>query len=174
MAERANASDALKRIENESRKVIRNIGASIPMLANEEIEIDDLVKVKSIFTGEQNVVGVRLPRLDRIETERRAYSYFSKPYWVDLAAEKLEQAIELEIRKQIETQRVALLDEAVKTVAQRVNLFEKVLIPRAKENIKRIKIYLSDEQVSAVVRSKLAKKKRANVSPVTDQSGALA
>jgi len=69
--------------------------------------------------------------------------------------------MELRIRAQVEERRLALLEQAVKTITQRVNLFDKVLIPRARQNIKRIQIYLSDLQTAAVVRSKIAKRKRA-------------
>jgi V/A-type H+-transporting ATPase subunit D len=72
----------------------------------------------------------------------------------------LGEMLELGVRRQVEQRRLALLDEAVKTITQRVNLFDKVLIPRTRENIKRIRIYLSDEQMAAVVRSKIAKRKR--------------
>ena len=50
---------------------------------------------------------------------------------------------------------------AVRRVTQRVNLFEKVLIPNAKQNIARIQIFLSDVERAAVVTSKIAKAKRA-------------
>jgi V/A-type H+-transporting ATPase subunit D len=48
-------------------------------------------------------------------------------------------------------------------VTQRVNLFEKVLIPRARKSIQRIRVYLSDEERAAVVRSKIAKRKQATM-----------
>jgi V/A-type H+-transporting ATPase subunit D len=50
---------------------------------------------------------------------------------------------------------------AVRRVTQRVNLFDKVLIPGAKRDIARIRIFLSDLDRSAVVTSKMAKAKRA-------------
>ena len=56
-------------------------------------------------------------------------------------------------------QRVTLLERELRATAQRVNLFEKVKIPEAKENIRVIGIYLGDQQTSAVVRAKIAKKK---------------
>ena len=89
------------------------------------------------------------------------YAVLSKPHWVDNVVAMLHDMLELQIRAQVAERRVALLDAAVKTITQRVNLFDKVLIPRARANIKRIKIYLSDEEMSAVVRSKIAKRKRA-------------
>ena len=42
---------------------------------------------------------------------------------------------------------------------QRVNLFEKVKIPEAQENIRLIKIYIGDQLSNAVGRSKIAKRK---------------
>ena len=50
---------------------------------------------------------------------------------------------------------------AVRRVSQRVNLFEKVLIPNARRDIARIQIFLSDVERAAVVTSKIAKAKRA-------------
>jgi V/A-type H+-transporting ATPase subunit D len=38
-----------------------------------------------------------------------------------------------------------------------VNLFEKVKIPETKVSIKKIQVYLGDQQTSAVVRGKIAK-----------------
>jgi V/A-type H+-transporting ATPase subunit D len=39
-----------------------------------------------------------------------------------------------------------------------VNLFEKVKIPETRTNIKKITVYLGDQQVAAVVRGKISKK----------------
>ena len=41
----------------------------------------------------------------------------------------------------------------------RVNLFEKILIPRALRNIKKIKVFLGDQQLAAVSQAKVAKAK---------------
>ena len=57
---------------------------------------------------------------------------------------------------------VELLGMELKTTTQRVNLFEKVKIPEAKENIRLIGIYLGDQQTSSVVRGKIAQKKLHN------------
>ena len=66
----------------------------------------------------------------------------------------------LRIREQIDRERVARLDEAVRKITQRVNLFEKVLIPTTRDNIHRIRIHLADAERAAVVRSKIVKAKR--------------
>ena len=60
--------------------------------------------------------------------------------------------------KTLRTQ-VELLERELRSTAQRVNLFEKVKIPAARENIRVIGIYLGYQQPSAVVRGTIAKKK---------------
>jgi V/A-type H+-transporting ATPase subunit D len=131
------------------------------MLANREIELAGLVQLKAARLGEENVVGTRLPVLEAVEVQLRDYGYLEKPHWVDRLSDELTTMIELHVRLAVERRRVALLEEAVRKVTQRVNLFEKVLIPRAKEHIRKIRIYLSDAERAAVVRSKIAKRKRA-------------
>ncbi len=165
MAERGKAERALAATNTAITDSVRDLGARAPMLANADIALDDLVAVDRVNYGEENVVGVRLPALKGVEVTIRPFSRLAKPHWVDFVAARLKDALVLHLRKEVEERRLALLEDAVKTVAQRVNLFEKVLIPQTKQNIKRIKIYLSDEQVSAVVRSKLAKRKHAAAPP---------
>jgi V/A-type H+-transporting ATPase subunit D len=73
----------------------------------------------------------------------------------------MEQMLQLRLRIQVERRCLTLLDEAVRTITQRVNLFDKVLIPQARDNIRRIQIFLADGERAAVVRAKIAKGKRA-------------
>ena len=60
-------------------------------------------------------------------------------------------------------QRLDRLREAERTVTQRFNLFDKVLIPRTRSTIKKITIYLSDAERAGVVKSKIAKRKKGKV-----------
>jgi V/A-type H+-transporting ATPase subunit D len=165
MAERAKAEKALAETRRQIEKFRKEAGEKLPMLAIREVGLTDLAKLTNVKIGTENVVGTRLPRLDEIEVQVRPYAYMGRPHWVDRTAEILRDMLELRIRVQIEEQRVALLEQAVKTVTQRVNLFDKVLIPRAQQNIKRIQIYLSDMQTAAVVRSKISKNKHAAARP---------
>ena len=51
------------------------------------------------------------------------------------------------------------MEVELRATSQRVNLFEKVKIPETKENIRKIGVYMADQQVAAVVRSKISKRK---------------
>jgi V/A-type H+-transporting ATPase subunit D len=161
MAERAKAQAALQRTGQAIETLRESIAGRLPMLANREIELMDLVLLKAVRLGEENVVGTRLPVLEGVEVQRRDYGYLGMPQWVDTLCDELTHMIELHVSLKVEQRRTALLEQAVRKVTQRVNLFEKVLIPRAKEHIRKIKIYLSDAERAAVVRSKIAKRKRA-------------
>jgi len=161
MAERARAQAAVQRTLRDMRMLRESIAAQLPMLANHEIELEDLVRLKTVRLGEENVVGTRLPVLEDKVVDVRDYGYLEKPHWVDRVVEALTDMIELQLRLAVERRRGVLLEEAVRKVTQRVNLFEKVLIPRSREHIRKIRIFLSDAERSAVVRSKIAKRKHA-------------
>ena len=117
------------------------------------------VSVRNIRVGDGNIAGVAIPTFEGAEFSRGDYDLYGTPLWVDLAANHMEKALELDLKAQVLDEQVRLLDAELRATAQRVNLFEKVKIPETQENIRRISIYLADQQVNAVVRSKIAKRK---------------
>ncbi len=137
-----------------------HIGRELPMLADEELDLGGLVEMTGYRVGEQNLVGTRLPILDHVEFAVADYSRLATPAWVDILVERLKDAAEARVRARVAGQRVRTLDQAVRRITQRVNLFEKILIPTAKKNIQRIRIYLGDAERAAVVTSKRAKVKQ--------------
>ncbi|MGB5275625.1 MAG: V-type ATP synthase subunit D [Gammaproteobacteria bacterium] len=163
MAERNKAVRRLAQSRRDIDALRKAAGDTNPMLANRDVDLTHLAKITDVSLGVENVVGTRLPTLEAVAIDVRDYPLMGKPFWVDSAAKLLCQMLELRVRAQVEERRLALLERAVKTITQRVNLFDKVLIPRARQNIKRIQIYLSDLETAAVVRSKISKRKRAVV-----------
>ena len=161
MAEKAKAIAEVARLEAEVKELAEQVGREVPMLGNRGIDLSELVQLTDYHLGEENVVGTRLPVLDRIEVAVRPYSPMVLPHWVDQVTRLLHDMLTARLKVQVAHRRVELLARAVNTITQRVNLFDKVLIPTARSNIKKIRIHLSDEQTSAVTRSKIAKRKRA-------------
>ena len=91
---------------------------------------------------------------------------------MDIAANHMEKAISLDLEAEVLDEQVRLLSVELLSTSQRVNLFEKVKIPETEENIKKISIYMADQQVSAVVRSKISKRKIAlHNAESSDQEG---
>lgn len=136
------------------------IGTELPMLADPDFHLEELVTLKDYQVVEQNVVGVKLPFLERMECTVAPYSLLATPPWVDTLVQRLKDATEQRICAEIAAQRVAILQVAVRRITQRVNLFEKILIPSALYNIQKIRIYLGDAERASIVTAKLAKKKR--------------
>lgn len=136
------------------------IGEELPMLADEEFRLEGLVQLKSYKVIEQNVVGVKLPFLDSIDCIAADYSRLATPPWVDNLVQRLKDAAEQRIRAEIAGQRLSILSLAVRRIKQRVNLFDKILIPTARKNIQKIRIFLGDAERASVITSKLAKKKQ--------------
>jgi V/A-type H+-transporting ATPase subunit D len=147
------------------------IGEELAMLADEEFQLGGLVKLTGYKVGEQNIVGVRLPILESIECRVADYSRLASPPWVDVLVQRLKDAAEQRLRANIAERRVDILRQQVRRITQRVNLFDKILIPTAQQNIQRIRIYLGDVERSGVVTSKLAKSKQVELR-VTDAEGA--
>lgn len=135
-------------------------GELLALLGASEQDLTGLVRVESVAIWEENVLGVRLPILDDVQVHVAEYSMLAKPFWVDLLVELLQSMAVLRIRIDVDQERLRRLNDAVRRITQRVNLFEKVLIPQAEENIQRIRIFLSDAERTAVVRSKIAKAKQ--------------
>jgi V/A-type H+-transporting ATPase subunit D len=156
-----------KTIMNETAKRICElefyVADQLPMLANQNIDLEGLVELTHANIETENIVGTHLPKLSRVEIKVKPFSVMATPHWVDNVVAALKEMLELQVFAKVNERRLQLLDKAVRTITQRVNLFEKVLIPQTESNIKRIKVYLSDEQMAAVVRSKIAKRKRQSV-----------
>jgi V/A-type H+-transporting ATPase subunit D len=146
-----------ERARAEVESLEARVGTELPMLANTEIDLKGLVKMTAFELEQENVVGVRLPKLKRIVCEVAEYSLLAKPAWVDALVERLRDAAEARTRIQVAAERVRILARAERRITQRVNLFEKILIPRTRNNIHRIQIWLGDMERTAVVQAKLAK-----------------
>ena len=123
---------------------------------------ESLLEVEEVRTARGNIAGVDIPILEDIEFLREMPDLFCSPPWIDDAVEVLEKWIQFLIERKILEIQVRTLAEELRTTTQRVNLFEKVKIPEAQENIRVIRIFLGDQQTAAVARSKLAKRKGVN------------
>ncbi|BBB28421.1 V-type ATP synthase subunit D [Neptunomonas japonica] len=130
------------------------------VLATAEIDVGRLVKVEAIELDYYNLVGLQLPKLGRFCVEPQEYSKLATPLWFDALVLNLEQSVKLEAEVMIAQRQLCLLDEGLRKTTQRLNLFDKVLIPTTEKNIRKIKIALSDAERAGVVRAKIAKNKR--------------
>ena len=137
----------------------KEFDAWIAVFGEEEAFKPEMVTVKNIKKGWGNIAGVAIPIYEGADFSRGDYDLYETPLWIDMAADRMEKALSLDLEAEVLDEQVRLLSKELRTTTQRVNLFEKVKIPETKANIKKISVYLGDEQVAAVVRSKISKKK---------------
>ena len=159
----------LEQVERERRAAVDGLDDWVAVFAENDSfpvdkRLDTLVRPQHVECGEENIAGVTVPVFQELTFEDIQYDVADYPLWVDTAAVRLREIAGLDAMAKTLRQRVTLLERELRATAQRVNLFEKVKIPEAKENIRVIGIYLGDQQTSAVVRGKIAKKKLQEVS----------
>jgi V/A-type H+-transporting ATPase subunit D len=159
-AERSKAREMLAKTQKQLAELERAIAEELPMLSNQLVDLTNIVKVTGVDLVEENIVGTRLPKVNQVQIQVRDYALLGKPFWVDRLVELLKSALAIKIDVQVFQQRVELLAQAERVVTQRFNLFDKVLIPKTKTNIKKIQIYLADAERAGVINSKLAKRKK--------------
>jgi len=129
------------------------------LLSDPAIDIEDYITVEEILVKKDNIAGVEVPEFDRAVFKECDYSLFTTPLWLDRALEVLKGLVAIREELKVLHEKEALLREELRTTTQRVNLFEKKLIPELRENIRKIKIFIGDEETAAVARAKLAKAK---------------
>jgi len=144
--------EALEKIEN-------FVASEIPMLSDDSIELDQLLIDQGTDYQTVNIAGVRVERVAEVYSETPPPSPFTRPTWVRDVQQQLKEAL-LQLRQnEAEEKALERLNYELTRVTQRINLFEKVLIPEAQANIRKIQIFLDDKAREAVVTSKIAKKK---------------
>ena len=126
---------------------------------DEDKSIDTLVQPETVICRNENIAGVTVPKFEELKFKDVEYDVDDYPLWVDTALVKLREIARLDALVSTLRKQEALLEKELRSTSQRVNLFEKVKIPEAKENIRVIGVYLGDQQTAAVVRGKISKKK---------------
>lgn len=156
---------------NRARLIYRNLEQHFDMCV-EKVELyaglltspqsfvlEETIASSEVALMSENIAGVDLPVFDHVLFNDVPFSLFATPIWMESAIEGLKELIVLREKKKVAQRRIVALEKELREVSIRVNLFEKILIPRAQENIKKIKIFLGDQELAAVCRAKVSKEK---------------
>ncbi len=122
-------------------------------------DIRDSAKIVKVHRRYENIAGVEVPYFEGIVFAEFSYNLFDTPAWVDAVTAGLRTLATAQVKIKIAEQKKLALEKEWREVSIRVNLFEKILIPRAIRNIKKIKVFLGDQQLAAVSQAKVAKAK---------------
>lgn len=113
-----------------------------------------ILQVKSVW---KNIAGLRVPEFQAVIFDEPPYSLFATPYIFDEVLLKTRGAISLKERIKILKEQERILSEGFRKTSQRINLYEQRLIPECREAIRKIAVYLQDQQAAAVGVAKVAK-----------------
>jgi V/A-type H+/Na+-transporting ATPase subunit D len=155
----------LDRVQRERKALVEPLQAQVSEvedwigLLGEEAGLNQWLAFQSVDIRWENVAGVEVPVLERTHIHQEPYDLFAQPLWLDRAAEVLRELMTLTARIAVLEEQVRRLERELRTTAQRVNLFEQIKIPEARENIRRISIYLADAQTAAFGWALVAKRK---------------
>ena len=155
------AREAMATLLEDIKKLESSWQETLPLLSGTDNNgsLDNLVTVQEWRVGHRNVAGIDVPIFESIQFGAPEYDLYSSPAWYDDALSMAQQRIELTLKHQLMEEMQQLLEQELRVVTQRVNLFEKVKIPEARETIRKFNIYIGDPQTNSVGRSKIAKSK---------------
>jgi V/A-type H+-transporting ATPase subunit D len=147
----------IKELHDEKEVLDESFKAWVGVMGEKGFFTPDILKIINIRTKQGNIAGVVIPIFEGAEFSIASYDLVCTPLWLDVAVNKMKQAVLLDLEALIVEEQRKLLDHELRVTTQRVNLFEKIKIPETRGNIKKIQVYLGDQQTSAVVRGKIAK-----------------
>jgi V/A-type H+-transporting ATPase subunit D len=148
----------IRELTEERERIDESFKTWIAVFGERGIFTPGLVKIADIKTARGNIAGVSIPLFQGAEFEIFPYDLARTPLWLDMAVERMKQVLLLDLEARTLEEQRRRLDHELRVTTQRVNLFEKIKIPETKVNIKKIQVYLGDQQTSAVVRGKIAKR----------------
>jgi len=147
----------IKELHTEKDLLNESFRAWIGVFAETGFFTADILRIASLKTGMGNIAGVMIPVFEGAEFTIAPYDLVRTPLWLDTAVDKMKQVLLLDLEAEIVEEQKKRLERELRVTTQRVNLFEKVKIPETQTNIKKIQVYLGDQQTAAVVRGKIAK-----------------
>ncbi|HRD55409.1 MAG TPA: V-type ATP synthase subunit D [Parachlamydiaceae bacterium] len=130
-------------------------------LLSEKMSLDltNAAKILDVKKRYENIAGVEVPYFESISFEDFQYDLMDTPAWIDPVVIGLRELATAAAKVTVAREKKVALDKELLEVSIRVNLFEKILIPRGLRNIKKIKVFLGDQQLAAVSQAKVAKSK---------------
>jgi len=116
------------------------------------------IAIQEIRCASRNIAGLKIREFKEVVFDDPGYSLFRTPYSFDAVLKRTREAISLRERIKILEEQEQVLLEGFRKTSQRINLYEKMLIPQCRDAVRRISVYLQDQQAAAVGVAKVAKR----------------
>ena len=125
----------------------------------ERSDLENFIVLEKIETEKGNIAGIDIPVFVKAVFKETGYNFLTFPLWMDYGIDAMKKKLEMNARIEVLKIQQMLVKEELRITTQRVNLFEKVMIPETRGKIKKIQVYLGDMQTASVVTGKIAKDK---------------
>ena len=152
--------DGISALKEDIKNTNQQIKNWVAVMAEEGVDLSNLVKVEKVITEQQEIVGVTVDLFIDIHFEKAELDYFTTPLWVDTAIEVvIDQKTKFTILE-IEQKKLELLQEELAEARRMKNALKEVFIPETIKSIRTIEIYLGDVERLSIGCAKLVKKKK--------------
>jgi len=149
----------LETLEAKQEQAKEKVLSFANLLSERDPDPVSLVEIENVQKIYENIAGVDIPLFQGVNFKKEEFFLFDTPVWLDSALKFIKELLSIKENIQVVTEKKEALEKELREVSIRVNLFEKVLIPRCKGNIKKIKVFLGDQLLAAVSQAKVAKQK---------------
>lgn len=116
------------------------------------------LEIEEVRSSVHNVAGLKIPRFEKLIFSEPPYSVFATAYSFETVLDRLRAAISLREELRILKEQEKIISDGFRKTSQRINLYEQRLIPQCREALRKIAVYLQDQQAAAVGVAKTAKR----------------
>ncbi len=116
------------------------------------------IEIREIKTSIRNVAGLKVPQFHGVDFSDPSYSIFATPFSFEEVMQRSRDAIACREAIRMLREQEGVLFEGFRKTSQRINLYEQRLIPGCREAIRKISVYLQDQQAASVGVAKVAKR----------------
>jgi V/A-type H+-transporting ATPase subunit D len=148
----------LEELNKKKKELTEKIDPWVALFNDIEVDIAELIKVVDIKSTNENIFGTTIPVFEDVVFEEKQIDSGKYPFWVPEGIMAVKEIVMVNAQMEVSKQRMKLIKKGYEESNQKVNLFDKKLIPEALEDIKEIKTALDAQGIAAIVIAKSAKK----------------
>ncbi|HOG18582.1 MAG: V-type ATP synthase subunit D [Syntrophaceae bacterium PtaU1.Bin231] len=158
LMELAGVRQAIRDEEARLRELLERISVWSSLYRDLQDAIAGSIRIREVTLSVKNVAGLKVPQYCGVVFDDPAYSLFATPYVFEEVVAFTREAISMREAIRILRDQERVLWDGFRKTSQRINLYEQVLIVDCRENIRKITVYLQDQQAASVGVAKVAKR----------------
>ena len=148
----------MRQVEEALEAQMSDMTLLAPLIRDMEGLLRPLLRVREVQTVFHNVAGLTIPHFRGVVFDDPPYSVFAAPFSFEKVLDALREAIRLRRQLALLREQERILSEGFRKTSQRINLYEQRMIPECRNALRKIAVYLQDQQAAAVGVAKVAKR----------------